>query len=286
MKTVSVYMLMICCVVGTQLPVRAQEKVPTVITAVINRGSRIDRNSPEYIKAHEKETQQGVMVNRADVLVRTGYIAEAKKLYAQVLTEAKGEPVSSEATRGLGEIARINGDYQTALSYYDDYMTTKPGQYWMSGGLGNYNARMKYALLLQRAGRYDEAWKHYQFVMNTHGGWSLPKPPAVTREQVPTAQFVFGANLVVAATILGHDDAQGASFARDAAKANPSSGLPHYYLGQLLWRKDLAGAKAAYEKAVRIGRGEYVKDAERELFYVKSQLAKPVAPTSADTPKP
>ena len=137
---------------------------------------------------------------------------------------------------------------------------------------------MKYALLLQRAGRYDEAWEHYQFVMNQDGGWYLPKPPTITRDQVPTAQFVFAANLVVAATLLDFGDVQGATFARDAAKANPGSGLPHYYLGQLLWRKDLAGAKAEYEKAVRLGHGEYVAEAKRQLLWVNAELVKRTAP--------
>lgn len=178
----------------------------------------------------------------------------------------------------LGNIASRQGNYAEALRYYDQSYSPES---LARGAINDRGFRVKYALLLQKAGRYDEAWEHYQYAMNVEQGWRLPKPPGITREQVPTAQFVFAANLVVAATKLDFDDAQGVAFARDAAKANPSSGLPHYYLGQLLQRNDPAGAKVEYEKAVLYGRGEYVEDAKRALLYVKSRLAKPVTPASA-----
>ena len=76
-------------------------------------------------------------------------------------------------------------------------------------------------------------------------------------------------------------------------KANPASALPHYYLGKILisddrfgTRPDLAGAKVAYEKAVRYGHGEVREKAKSDLLYVASELAKakPASETVAPTP--
>lgn len=277
MKTFSVCVLMLC-VAGAGLSARAQEKKPAVVIAGISHGSRIDYDAPEY----EYRKEQSKAIARADALLSAGHVAEARVIYTRILAETKGQPNSSRAIEGLGEVARISDDYRTALFYYDDMMTIKPGQNWITSRTGKCDVRAKYALLLQRAGRYDEAWESYQIAVADQGGARLPKPPAITREQVPTAQFVFAASLTVAATKLDNDDVQGAAFARDAARANPSSGLPHYYLGRLLERNDEAGAKAEYEKAISYGHGEYVERAKSQLAWVNAQLAKPTAIPQAD----
>lgn len=279
MKKINI--LLGCMIAGnlfSLLPVYAQTpdkttvpKSPIVVTTMgetkAMRQARREawKNSPQGKRAAERD----VMMTQAGELISKGKFLDARKLIDVVLAEAPNDPISSRAVEGLGEIARITGDNATALRYYRDFMSVKPGQTWITSRTNDPVVRLKYALLLQDAGAYDEAWNSYQLAQKYYSGWILPQPSELTREQVSTAMFKFVASLAIANGLHNFDDAQAATFARAAAKANPASGLPHYYAGRLLMGEDASEAKAEFEKAVRYGHGDYVKNAEDYLRFFK-----------------
>lgn len=275
---VVVLMLQIAVVAQTPsespAPKNPQES-PGIIPVYIGDRSAIRRRlqaereawnkTPQGKRALEREE----MVKRADELISKNQFSQARTLFNTVLTEAPNELISSRANEGLGEIARLTGDNASALRYYRAFVSVKPGQTWITSRTTGIIPRLKYALILRDAGLHDEAWESYEIAIKDRTGWSLPKPPDVTRRDVPTAQFVFVVSLSLAERLQGNDDAQAMIFARDAVRVNPASGLPHYYLGKILYKQDEFASKAEFEKAVKYGHGDYANDAKDHLHYWK-----------------
>ena len=260
--------------------------------AVAHRRLKAERDAwyktPQGKRALEREG----MLKRANELIHLGKFAEARPLLLTVLTEAPDEPISSHATEGLGEIARRTGDSASALRLYRDFLSVKPGQTWITGRISDPVVRLKYALVLYKAGLYDESWENYESALSSRNGWVLPKPPDVTRRDMPSAQFIFAVNLFLAERLEGRDPAQAIAFVRDAVRANPTSGLPHYYLGELLYSQDETEAKAEFEKAIKYGHGDYIERAKSHLRYwemtggPKPKKAAPPVTVVSSEPKP
>ncbi len=236
-----------------------------------------DFSRTSTLEENEIRKQKNQELDKAFALLWKGKTSASLPTFQKYYAQGRVFGIFERASDGLAQANRLNGNLQKAIDYYEFIILPSPEKRWSSSRASDRDFRAKYALLLQQAGRYDEAWEQYQYAINVDSGWVLPKPPVITRAQVPTAQFVFAASLVVASE-MGSDNMQGVSFARDAAKANPGSGLPHYYMGELLFMSDPANAKAEYEKVVRYGRGKYVERAKARLLWVESELAKVTVP--------
>lgn len=186
---------------------------------------------------------------------------------------AKGPGWGQSETIQLADIEFRRGNDAAALGYFKEVCPLVPlpnGTYTCSNPV----AQMKYALLLQKAGRYDEALVNYQAGLNQSSGWSLPKPPTIRSEDVPTDRFVFAASLVAASRLNGFHPMQAASFARRAIAANPTNGVGYYYLGKILQFVDAAEAQTAYKKAMMYGHGDYLDSAKRGLTFTTAQVEK------------
>ncbi|MBC8135384.1 MAG: hypothetical protein H8F28_05775 [Fibrella sp.] len=298
-----IYLVVTCVIAGNlflqtssnaQTPTKKPvSELPQVIWTTLgetNRLANARREARDKTPEGRRAAERYAMIKQAGELVINNQFLEARKLFNTVLAEAPNEPVSSHAIEGLGEIARRMGDNASALRYYRDSISVKPGQTWITGRSNDSVVRLKYALLLRNAGLYDEAWESYQIAMKNRTGWVLPQPPNVTRRDVPTAQFVFVASLSLAERLHGNDTAQAFAFARDAVRANPLSGLPHYYLGALLYKQDEFESKVEFEKAMKYGHGDYTERAKDYLHYWEmtgGPKPKKAAPTVTEvTPEP
>ena len=164
-----------------------------------------------------------------------------------------------------------------ALATFREYVYPKPGRKINSSGNQNADTLLRFALLLAKAGQYDEAITVYQAgeakVANVFG-------PRVDVAFFPKA-FNRAAFEAAVHTCLGlkgryfRDDPKGVkanAFAlaeyRKAIAAKPDFALAHFYLGETL-RVVHGGltdeARAAYEKAAKLGRGAVVERAQKAL---------------------
>ena len=164
-----------------------------------------------------------------------------------------------------------------ALATFREYVYPKPGRKINSSGNQNADTLLRFALLLAKAGQYDEVITVYQAgeakVANVFG-------PRVDVAFFPKA-FNRAAFEAAVHTCLGlegryfRDDPKGVkanAFAlaeyRRAIAAKPDFALAHFYLGETL-RVVHGGlsdeARAAYEKAAKLGRGAVVERVQKAL---------------------
>ncbi len=165
-----------------------------------------------------------------------------------------------------------------ALATFREYVYPKPGRKINSSGNQNPDTLLHFALLLAKMGQYEEAIAAYHEgeakVSNLYGG------PRVDLAFFPKA---FNKVLFDAAvhTCLGLEarmfrtDPEGVKANavalaeyRKAIAAKPDFALAYFYLGETL-RVVNGGlsdeARAAYEKAVKLGRGAVVERAQKAL---------------------
>lgn len=174
-------------------------------------------------------------------------------------------------------LARRDAD---ALATFREYVYPKPGRKINSSGNQNPDTLLRFALLLAKMGQYDEAIAAY------HAGEAkVSKVSNIFGPRVDLAFFpkAFNKAAFDAAvhTCLGlegryfRDDPNGVKANaialaeyRKAIAAKPDFALAYFYLGETL-RVVNGGlsdeARAAYEKAVKLGRGEVAERAQKAL---------------------
>lgn len=225
----------------------------------------------------------------------SGYIAKqaaanAQEILGQRLVKQRDLDGAAEAFRAAVDLRPRPEAYEMlidalllarrdaeALATFREYVYPKPGRKINSSGNQDADTLLHFALLLAKMGQYEEAIAVYQAgeakVSNVFG-------PRVDLAFFPKAfnKAVFEAAV---RTCLGLEarmfrtDPEGVKANtialaeyRKAIAAKPDFALAHFYLGETLRVVNgglSAEARAAYEKAAKLGRGEVATKAQEAL---------------------
>ena len=230
--------------------------------------------SPELVAvlAHSE-----LLVSQGEEFLKQGNYQAAEKSYREALTVARSSAtgIDPSANRGLAEALAAQGKTMQADQVYRDLIYQEPLK-WSSVAQEN-RTTMSFAIFLSKIGQWPEAVAVYEKALpdTTHWG-DAPKIDVHFDPQFPMpAQLQALAHVAIGAEYFGHGNNKSAfSEYEKAVRSDPNSGFANYYYGygwSHLDPKDklrvlnTQQAKAALQKAVKIGNADIKKAATKAL---------------------
>jgi tetratricopeptide (TPR) repeat protein len=237
-------------------------------SAMANLTKTVSPDTPEQEQTLQRSAD---LVNQGQALMEKGAYAAAEKDFKEALVL---ESDNATADPGLAEALAKQNKITEALQVYRNLIYQYPRN--MSSVAQNVGTLMHYAILLSQTGQWKEAVSIYEKALPSAVYHGMPKLDVHFDPQIPMpVQLQAIAHVACGIELSGHgDNPQAFKEYEKGSYLAPDSALVNYYFGDG-WQQlspaeqakfgRAAQAKAALQKAVRLGKGPVKKAAQKAL---------------------
>ncbi len=251
-------------------PVKPQGYLP--LPAGVFHGSLPGKPNPAL---EEAENECKDAINQGDAFLKAGKAEAARHCYELAIDYVPNDAV---ALQRIAKAYAIEGKVtEASQAYHKLFYEAK----WQTVG-GSPTVYLEYAVILAKTGKPAEAVMFYQEgtrrvnYMDGKQNLKVLLPELVAERILPDQVRYTPEHLqALAETAIAHEELgfgsnkEALAHLQEAVKLFPDSPVTHYYLGDALRIKDHIRAKAAYEKAARLGDDQTqaaVKTVLKEMF--------------------
>jgi tetratricopeptide (TPR) repeat protein len=235
---------------------------------------RINASGDIPLNAATQQSQD--MIDQGEDFLKAGNYRAAEQVFrASSALAASGVPgFSPSAERGLAEALTAQGKTAEALQLYQNLIYQYPRNF--SSVAQEMRTQMRCAILLSQTGHWKEAVSIYEKALPSAVYHGMPKLDVHFDPQSPMpVQLQAIAHVACGIELSGHgDNPQAFKEYEKGSYLAPDSALVNYYFGDG-WQQlspaeqakfgRAAQAKAALQKAVRLGKGPVKKAAQKVL---------------------
>lgn len=210
--------------------------------------------APRSAAQVERQKEDYAVITRGDEALKAG---DTDSAIAAFLEARQSDTESLAALIRLADAYTAAGRTEEAIAAYRQLIYPPPGQDWSHANQLSPTMQMNFSLLLLQTGQEAEALAAYRRALKTLNYDALGTPKLkVLLPDIGPGGLPYSPKLLRAMVCLGlgvdSSDTEGPRL-KEAVTLAPDSAAANYYLGKYLCARNKPGAKAALERAIKLG---------------------------------